>query len=103
MLLLLEPFLTNAVYTIYAFPQGSGDELHLVLADDQGRGEGQHIVEPGHCVGVVGYNKPPLLAARYRRRDFLRAGWLLGLLVLHELYAEEQSRVTDVAYVGVVF
>src|SRR5918997_27588 len=89
--------------TSQALLQGTGDKLQVIVGYDQGRGEGNDVVEPGHRVAVLADDETPFFAAGYDRSDLIRGGGGPALFVLDELQTEEEAFVADLADVRVVF
>src|SRR5919199_6969628 len=81
--------------------QGFDDELEVLIGDAQRRCHDQYVVDPGRSIAIVAKDQSSFAASGDDFIHHVRTHWLLALLILHELYADQKPFAADVPYVGV--
>src|SRR3712207_4237688 len=96
-------FARDRLQAVQGFFQSTGDEPQGIIAHNQGRSEGDAVVEACHRVAVLADNETPLLAPGDALRDLVGRCRDPALLVFDEFYAEEEALVPDLPDVRVAF
>src|SRR5829696_5623033 len=82
---------------------GISHKRHVLVGDAQRRCHDQHVINPGCGVAIVAKDQSLFVTSRDEFIHRLRTYRLLALLILYDLYAEQEPLAADVPHLGMRF